>query len=133
MCQFCFYKNRYINDSNEFQLENSEQKVQALIDSNDDMRSEITRLATIVNKLVNENLHLKGGNGHETFRLVKVAVLKTKFTPFFVAMGNEVSPTHSAISNNVTNSRHSGSNSSLAGLTQNQITADMYARASPGI
>ena len=37
------------------QLENSEQRVQALIDSNDDMRNEISRLSTMVNKLVNEN------------------------------------------------------------------------------
>ena len=33
------------------QLENSEQRVQALIDSNDDMRSEISRLSSMVNKV----------------------------------------------------------------------------------
>ena len=37
------------------QLENSEQRVQALIDSNDDMRNEISHLSSMVNKLVNEN------------------------------------------------------------------------------
>ncbi len=46
---------------------------------------------------------------------------------------NEASPTHSAIGNNAAGSRHSGSNSSLAGPTQNQVmSADLYARASPG-
>jgi len=37
------------------QLENSEHRVQALIDSNDDMRNEVYRLSNMVNKLVNEN------------------------------------------------------------------------------
>ena len=41
------------------QLESSEQRVQALIDSNEDMRSEISRLSTMVNKLVNENHSLR--------------------------------------------------------------------------
>ena len=41
------------------QLDNSEHKVQALIDSNDDMRSEIARLTDTVNKLVEENANLK--------------------------------------------------------------------------
>ena len=45
------------------QLENSEQRVQALIDSNDDMRSEISRLSSMVNKLVNENHALRGTPG----------------------------------------------------------------------
>ena len=37
------------------QLESSEKKVQALIASNDDMRSEIARLTTTVQKLVDDN------------------------------------------------------------------------------
>ncbi len=41
------------------QLENSEVKVQRLIESNDDMRSEIARLSVTVNRLVSENEHLK--------------------------------------------------------------------------
>ena len=41
------------------QLENSEVKVQRLIESNDDMRSEIARLSATVNKLVSENEQLK--------------------------------------------------------------------------
>ena len=41
------------------QLESSEHRVQALIDSNDDMRTEISRLSTMVNKLVNENHSLR--------------------------------------------------------------------------
>jgi len=41
------------------QLDNSEHKVQALIDSNDDMRNEIARLTDTVNKLVEENQSLK--------------------------------------------------------------------------
>lgn len=41
------------------QLECSEHRVQGLIDSNDDMRSEISRLSTMVNKLVNENHELR--------------------------------------------------------------------------
>ena len=55
------------------QLENSEQRVQALIDSNDDMRGEISRLSSMVNKLVNENHSLRsstaggGGRGSSPF------------------------------------------------------------------
>ena len=41
------------------QLENSELKVQHLIDSNDDMRSEISRLTSTVNKLIEENKTLR--------------------------------------------------------------------------
>jgi len=41
------------------QLDSSEHKVQALIDSNDDMRNEIARLTDTVNKLVEENESLK--------------------------------------------------------------------------
>ncbi len=41
------------------QLENSEVKVQRLIESNDDMRSEIARLSVTVSRLVSENEHLK--------------------------------------------------------------------------
>jgi len=37
------------------QLESSEEKVQRLIESNDDMRTEIARLSVTVNKLVSEN------------------------------------------------------------------------------
>ena len=36
-------------------------KVQRLLDSNEDMRSEITRLSTAVSKLLNENDSLKVG------------------------------------------------------------------------
>ena len=46
------------------QLENSEHRVQALIDSNGDMRNEISRLSVMVNKLVNEN-HALRSTGHE--------------------------------------------------------------------
>ena len=52
------------------QLENSEQRVQALIDSNDDMRGEISRLSSMVNKLVNENHSLRSsttGRGSSPF------------------------------------------------------------------
>lgn len=41
------------------QLDHSEQKVQALIDSNDDMRSEIAKLTETVNLLVGENANLR--------------------------------------------------------------------------
>ena len=41
------------------QLDHSEQKVQALIDSNDDMRSEIANLTKTVNLLVGENANLR--------------------------------------------------------------------------
>ena len=41
------------------QLENSEQKVQALIDSNDDMRCEISRLASMVNKAEKQHQQLQ--------------------------------------------------------------------------
>lgn len=44
------------------QLESSEQRVQALIDSNDDMRQEISRLSSMVNKLVNENHVLRSSS-----------------------------------------------------------------------
>ena len=92
------------------QLENSEHKVQALIDSNDDMRSEISRLATMVNKLVNENVHLRTG-----------------------CLNNNTdgsSPTHSAV---YANSRHSGgggSSSSLSG--SGPAPGEILARGSPG-
>jgi G protein-coupled receptor kinase interacting protein 2 len=54
----------FIGHSSEFfqlkeQLESSEMRVQALIDSNDDMRGEISRLSGMVNKLVNENHALR--------------------------------------------------------------------------
>ena len=52
------------------QLENSEHRVQALIDSNDDMRGEISRLSGMVNKLVNENHSLRSstiGRGSSPF------------------------------------------------------------------
>lgn len=63
-----FLPHTTIGHSSEFlalkqQLENSEQRVQALIDSNDDMRSEISRLSSMVNKLVNENHALRGTPG----------------------------------------------------------------------
>ena len=41
------------------QLDHSEQKVQALIDSNDDMRTEIAKLTQTVNLLVGENANLR--------------------------------------------------------------------------
>ena len=91
------------------QLENSEHKVQALIDSNDDMRCEISRLATMVNKLVSENINLRNNTQ--------------------VGISAEGSPTHSAIYN----SRHSGgggSSSSLSGSVP--LAGEILARGSPG-
>jgi len=44
------------------QLESSEEKVQRLIESNDDMRTEIARLSVTVSKLVSENETLKKKN-----------------------------------------------------------------------
>jgi hypothetical protein len=41
------------------QLDTSEIKVQRLLDSNEDMRSEISRLSVAVSKLVGENSHLR--------------------------------------------------------------------------
>jgi hypothetical protein len=94
------------------QLENSELKVQALIDSNDDMRCEISRLASMVNKLVSENMHLRTTGGP-----------------------NDASPTHSAVYNN-SNSRHSGgggSSSSLSGSGPPPVGGgEILARGSPG-
>lgn len=46
------------------QLENSEFRVQALIDSNGDMRHEISSLSVMVNKLLNEN-HVLRSSSHE--------------------------------------------------------------------
>lgn len=100
------------------QLENSEQKVQALIDSNDDMRGEINRLAGMVGKLMNENLLLRNSS---------IAAATAG-----VANNAESSPTHSAVYNN-TGSRHSGgggSSSSLSGSVPS--TGEMLARGSPG-
>jgi hypothetical protein len=53
------------------QLENSEFRVQALIDSNGDMRHEISRLSVMVNKLVNENHNLRS-NSHESMDFMPV-------------------------------------------------------------
>ena len=53
------------------QLENSEFRVQALIDSNGDMRHEISRLSVMVNKLVNEN-HVLRSNSHEAMDFMPV-------------------------------------------------------------
>ena len=94
------------------QLENSEHKVQALIDSNDDMRCEISRLATMVNKLMNENLLLRNSAiGHNA----------------------EASPTHSAVYNNNSGSRHSGGGGSSSSLSGSVPSAgEMLARGSPG-
>ncbi|XP_040577095.1 ARF GTPase-activating protein GIT2 [Lepeophtheirus salmonis] len=49
------------------QLESSELRVQHLIDSNDDMRSEIARLTTTVNKLILENKNLRVSPIHSKF------------------------------------------------------------------
>ena len=53
------------------QLENSEFRVQALIDSNGDMRHEISRLSVMVNKLVNEN-HVLRSSSHEAMDFMPV-------------------------------------------------------------
>ena len=76
------------------QLENSEHKVQALIDSNDDMKCKISRLATMVNKLVSENINLQNNTQ--------------------VGNNAEGSPTHLAVYSNSRHSGGGGSNSSLS-------------------
>lgn len=58
-------------------LESSEEKVQKLIKSNDDMRSEIARLSEAVNKLMNENeslrtsINLSNPNSQFTSQLIR--------------------------------------------------------------
>jgi hypothetical protein len=110
-------KNLKINPSSEYyalkqQLENSEQKVQALIDSNDDMRQEISRLSTMVNKLVNENHVLRSSSVENEYATPQI------FKPAPPIRSNTTTVTSSA--NNSPMSRLAGP-SSLPGQPQPRV------------
>ena len=78
------------------QLENSEQRVQALIDSNDDMRNEISRLSTMVNKLVNENHVLR--NSGRAASPVATATNSTAATTGAGPVENDYATPHPVVS-----------------------------------
>ena len=63
------------------QLDHSEQKVQALIDSNDDMRSEIAKLTQTVNLLVGENANLRIASSNNSTSLSSSALTNSTNTP----------------------------------------------------
>lgn len=79
------------------QLENSEHRVQALIDSNDDMRNEVYRLSTMVNKLVNEN-HVLRNSGRAASPVVAVATAANSSTTSNNPVENDYATPHPVVS-----------------------------------